>query len=448
MKSKQLLRLVPVLFSLLLLTSCVSYADHSAVYAQLRSGGYEGARDYLEEEKSVLYTKHDQVLYDIDSGILSHYAGDWKYSNERLSDGEQLIEYYYSKSISQSIMSWIENDNVKDYDGDDYEDIYTNLFMALNYIHMDEIEDAFVEIRRFDNKQKALSTRYAAELEEARNEIRSNGAANNASYEATTLSFNNSALARYLSMILYRSGGKADDARIDYDQIQLAFKSQQQLYQFPVPSSLEDELNVPKGMARLNVLGFSGMAPLKVEDVLRVENDIGTYFKLALPVMIPRGSAVSTIHVTASGEDGEKYSTRLERLESIESIAMDTFGQKQALIFSRTFARALIKSVSTSVAYGAADEFKSNNNSEMALLFDLIGLASQIHTEVSEQADVRTTQYFPAYADVGGMTVIPGIYSVQVEFLNANGQIIGSEVFNDVEVVENGINLVEAVCLQ
>lgn len=448
MKSKQLIRLVPVLFSLLLITSCVSVADHSVVYAQLRNSGYEEARDYLEAEKSVLYTNHDQVLYDIDSGILSHYAGDWNYSNERLSDGEQLIEYYYSKSISQSIMSWIENDNSKDYDGDDYEDIYTNLFMALNYIHMDEIEDAFVEIRRFDNKQKALSTRYAAELEEARNEIRSNGASQTASYEATTLSFNNSALARYLSMIMYRSRGKTDDARIDYDQLRLAFQSQKQLYQFPVPASIEEELNVPKGMARLNILGFTGMAPVKVEDVIRAENDVGTFFKLALPVMIPRGSSVGSINVTAVSDTGKTYTTTLERLESIESIAMDTFGQKQALIFSRTFARALAKSVTTSVAYGAADVFDSKNNNEMALLFDIIGLASQIHTEVSEQADVRTTQYFPAYADVGGLTVEPGIYSVTVDFLNAGGQILRSEVFNDVTASVNGINLVEAVCLQ
>lgn len=448
MKSKQLVRLVPVLFSLLLITSCISYADHSVVYSRLYDDDYESARDILEAEKAVLYTDHDQVLYDIDSGILSHYAGDWKSSNERLSDGERLIEYYYSKSISQSVMSWIENDYAKDYDGDDYEDIYTNLFMALNYIHMDEIEDAFVEIRRFDNKQKSLSTRYAAELEEARNEIRSNGASQYASYEASTLSFNNSALARYISMLLYRSRGKSDDVRIDYNQLLLAFQSQKQLYPFPVPSSIEDELAVPKGMARINFIGFTGMAPQKIEDVLRVRNDLGTWFKLALPFMLPRGSTITKINVTAVSDSGEKYMTTLERLESIENIAMDTFGQKQALIYSRTFARALSKSVATSVAYGAAAEFDNRGDRSSALLFDLIGLASQIHTEVSEQADIRTTQYLPAYADVGGLTVKPGTYTIYVDFINNRGSVISSETFKDVTASPDNINLVEAICLQ
>lgn len=448
MKPKLLLRVIPVLCSFILIASCSSTPDNTVVYSRLQHGGYAEARDVLEISKDALYTNRDQVLYDLDSGILSHYAGDWNHSNSRLSDGERLIEYYYAKSVSQSIMSWIENDTYLDYDGDDYEDIYTNLFMALNYIHLDQIEDAFVEIRRFDNKQKALATRYTAELEKARNELRNQGASSGTSYMSSRLAFNNSALARYISMLLYRSRGSADDARIDYDQLQLAFQSQQQLYPFDIPDSIADELSVPAGKARLNFLGFTGMAPLKFENVLRVQNDFGTYFKLALPFMMPRGSQIKAIDVTVTGETGVTYKTTLERLESIENIAMDTFSQKQSLIYGRTFIRALSKSVATDLSYSAADRFEKKDNSDMALLFRVIGVASQVHTEVSERADVRTTQYLPAYAQVGGLTVEPGTYSVRVDFVNAKGNIVSTEVFNGVKVSENKLNLVEAVCLQ
>ncbi len=447
MKSKRLFRIALVLLALVLITSCVTVRDNSAVYAYLNQGNYTDARDIVESAKSAFYTDRDEVLYSIDAGILSHYAGDYKTSNLRLSEGERLIEYYYSKSISQSVLSWIENDNYKDYDGDDYEDIYTNLFMALNYIHMDEIEDAFVEIRRFDNKQKALSTRYAAELEEAKNEIRNRGAASGTSYMNSTLSFNNSALARYISMLLYRSSGKKDDARIDYEQILLAFKSQQQLYPFDVPSSVKDELTVPEGKARLNFLGFTGMSPVKFQNELRVCNDYGTYFKLALPAMFARGSQVRSIDVTVTGESGVTYTTTLERIESIENIAMDTFGQKQSLIYGRTFARALSKSVATSAAYEISDRYEGRDDG-MSLLFSVIGLASQVHTEVSEQADLRTTQYLPAYAQVGGITVDPGRYTVRMDFINAKGKTISTEVFKDVVASAGKLNLVEAVCIQ
>ena len=447
MKSKRLFQISLVLLVLVLITSCVTVRDSSAVYACLNQGSYEDARDLLESAKSAFYTDRDEVLYNIDSGILSHYAGDYKMSNQRLSDGERLIEYYYSKSISQSVLSWIENDNFKDYDGDDYEDIYTNLFMALNYIHMDEIEDAFVEIRRFDNKQKALSTRYATELEEARNEIKSRGASSDTTYMNNTLSFNNSALARYISMLLYRSSGKKDDARIDYDQIQLAFNSQKQLYPFAVPSSIADELSVPNGMARLNFLGFTGMSPIKFQNEIRVHNDYGTYFKLALPAMLARGSQVKSINVTVTDASGVTYTTALERIESIENIAMDTFGQKLSLIYGRTFARALSKSVATSAAYEISNRYEGRD-SGVAFLFDLIGIASQVHTEISEQADLRTTQYLPAFAQVGGITLKPGIYTVRMDFINAKGKTISTEVFKDVVASADKLNLVEAICLQ
>lgn len=447
MKSKRLFQISLVLLVLVLITSCVTVRDSSAVYACLNQGSYEDARDLLESAKSAFYTDRDEVLYNIDSGILSHYAGDYKTSNQRLSDGERLIEYYYSKSISQSVLSWIENDNFKDYDGDDYEDIYTNLFMALNYIHMDEIEDAFVEIRRFDNKQKALSTRYATELEEARNEIKSRGASSDTTYMNNTLSFNNSALARYISMLLYRSSGKKDDARIDYDQIQLAFNSQKQLYPFAVSSSIADELSVPNGMARLNFLGFTGMSPIKFQNEIRVHNDYGTYFKLALPAMLARGSQVKSINVTVTDASGVTYTTALERIESIENIAMDTFGQKLSLIYGRTFARALSKSVATSAAYEISNRYEGRD-SGVAFLFDLIGIASQVHTEISEQADLRTTQYLPAFAQVGGITLKPGIYTVRMDFINAKGKTISTEVFKDVVASADKLNLVEAICLQ
>ena len=139
---------------------------------------------------------NDQVLYNLDAGLLSHYAGDWNQSNKNFSAAEGLIEEYYSKSISQGVSSYFVNDMVVDYAGEDYEDIYTNFFMALNYIQLGNLEDAMVEIRRFDNKQKLLSTKYDSQIEYAESELGSG-------YSSVSVQFQNSAAARYLSMLMY-----------------------------------------------------------------------------------------------------------------------------------------------------------------------------------------------------------------------------------------------------
>ena len=57
----------------------------------LVSGDYEGARKRLEADKKNLYAGTDAVLYNLDSGMLAHFAGDYDASNERLSEAEKLI---------------------------------------------------------------------------------------------------------------------------------------------------------------------------------------------------------------------------------------------------------------------------------------------------------------------------------------------------------------------
>ena len=153
------------------------------------------------------------------------------------------------------------NDTVVDYSGEVFEDIYTNIFMALNYIHLGDIEGAFVEIRRFDNKLRAASAKYSDMISQANKESDSNGGE---TVEVPDMEFHNSALARYLSMILYRSRGQMDAAAIDKKYLDSAFASQPHLYDFSSPSSLAQELDAPEGKVRLNVLAFSGKAPVKV----------------------------------------------------------------------------------------------------------------------------------------------------------------------------------------
>ena len=111
--------------------------DFSAINYSLYEQNYEGAYNLVEADKKILYGDKGQVLYDLDRGILSHYGKEYLRSNEELSGAEQGIYDLYATSVTQTINSFLLNDTVVDYSGEVYEDIYTNLFMALNYIHLD-----------------------------------------------------------------------------------------------------------------------------------------------------------------------------------------------------------------------------------------------------------------------------------------------------------------------
>ena len=301
MRIKSLYKVLPLLLAVLFLCSCAT-ADFSGVDATVVRGDYSAARRAIDAQKDSLYSDNDKVLYNLDAGLLSHYSGDWNQSNKNFSEAEGLIEEYYSKSISQGVSSYFVNDLVVDYAGEDYEDIYTNFFMALNYIHLGKFEDAMVEIRRFDNKQKLLTTKYESQMEYAENELGSG-------YSTVALQFQNSAAARYLSMLLYRANGQSDSAEVDRRLLLKAFSEQPSLYDFSVPSCVNDELSVPKGKARLNFVAFTGQAPIKVEDVERYDVGDGVYCKIALPLMVDRGSSVSSISVDVYDASGVLQAT-------------------------------------------------------------------------------------------------------------------------------------------
>lgn len=436
-----------------LLTGCASSSVNESVNNHAVNGDYEKALYTLEENKNSNYKSTDVVLYDLDTGLLAHYARDYKQSNEALSAAEQLIFDNYTKSVSQTAASWLANDNVIDYAGESYEDIYTNLFMSLNYLNLGDLEDAMVEIRRFDNKQKSLSTQYQAQIADAQMQTK-DANASDSQYANPQIQFYNSALARYLSMILYRTQGRLDDAKIDLKKIDEAFQNQSQIYSFKMPSSINEELSVPNGKARINFFAFAGQSPIKYEEAIRTMSIDGSiYYKLALPVMQKRGTETASVVVTIEDSNGKKIAVvTLEQIESIENIAVDTFKAHQSLIYFKSLARSISKAAAGAALDIASDVAANDrNNSDSAalsLIFSVASFATKIGTEVTEQADLRTSRYFPAVASVGGVTVDPGLYRVTTQYLDAWGNPVYTEIADNVDVKSKSANIVETICLR
>lgn len=427
------------IFSLFLF-SCAS-TDFSAIEADVSAGNYLDANSKIEADQKKLYSNHDKVLYYLDSGIISHYGTDWNMSNKSLSQAEQYMDEYFAKSISQAVGSYIVNDTVEDYAGEDYENVYTNLFMALNYIHLKEYEDAMVEIVRFDNKLKVISQKYDAAIEKARKNIVSESNEYETQLPTANIDFHNSAFGRYISMLLYRDTGDIDNAQVDKKYIDSAFTNQSQLYPFAKPESLEHELEpISKGAVRLNFISCTGLAPTKIAETTRLyDASSNTYFKFEIPIMLKQPDAIHSAKVTVYDEAGKSINTvNLEKLESIENIAVETFKQKQALVYLKAFLRSLSKTTASSAIV------QNTSDSGMASLFSLM---SNVYIELSEQADIRTSRFFPGTVWVGGCTIPEGAYRISVEYLSDNGNRIKIEWYDAVEAVYGQPNIVESICI-
>jgi hypothetical protein len=411
--------------------SCASYS-YDKIDREVRGGGYPAALETIEKDKKAMYGK-DAVRYYLDKGMVTHYAGRYGESTGLLEKGDRAIEDAFTKSVTRNAASFIANDNTKEYAGEDYENIYLNVFNALNYYHLKNIEDAMVEIRRMQEKLRGLAVRYNLVDQELAKENKD--AAKSAKVE---VNFTDSALARYLGMLFYRATGRYDDARIDRDWLKRVFSAKKTVYNYPIPTTIDGELEIPAGMARLNLLCFAGLAPLKKEETTRIPFLLtGGWIKIALPKMVKRESDIGAIEVVFS--DGKR--TRLELLEDIQNVAIETFKKHQGVIEAKSIIRASVKS-------GAAAGFSIAGEYKDSAALSIIGLALQIFAETSEAADVRITRYFPARAYTAGVTLAPGTYSFTVNYYGLSGHVIAAYSFPQYQVKAGALNLVETCFLK
>ena len=420
-----------------LLISCVTTDPYIPIDNLVTEENYVQGADKLEEKRRSIYREKDKVLYFLDKGILTHYSGNYEESSALLQQGERAIEENFAVSVSQEIGTLILNDRTREYDGEDYEDIYLNLFNALNYYHRGNMEGAMVEIRRMNNKLRDLSVKYGTLMTNMQKMALENDTEIPKNPEAP-VKFNNSALARYLGMLFYRGMGMIDDARIDQDQLRIAMADAPSVYKNPVPASIQDELTIPRGMARLNVIGFAGRSPVKTEEVTRILLR-NAWIKIALPVITPRPSRINSIEVVL--DSGEVF--LLELLEDISAVVTETFVQKKNVIYAKTIIRASIKGIASSV-FNSAAELSDDNKG----LFALFGIGSQVMAEASEKADLRVSRYFPAKAYVGGITLSPGTYSYTITYYDKTKKAIAEFRFEDIIIRENVLYLTEVVCLK
>jgi hypothetical protein len=286
-----------------------------------------------------------------------------------------------------------------------------------------------------NEKLQQLSVKYTA-LEERIADQGDNSALPAA---GTIGTFANSALARYLGMLFYRAAGSPDDARIDHDWLQTAFRTAPDIYPFPVPPSIPEELTLPPGAARLNVVGFAGMSPVKKESVTVLPLPNGHHLKIALPEMVRRPSRVNAVRLVF--RDGQ--TVELGLLEDMQAVAEETFRAKIHLITVKTIVRTTVKS---GVSAGLTAVGKESDDENLGLALQIFGALGQLFADATERADLRLSRYFPGKAYVGGVTVNPGVYSFRVDYLDSGGGIVASFDYTDISVKPGKLNLIESLC--
>ena len=203
----------------LLLSGCaMSTGFYKSVDADMSADHFSQAAEVVKANKEE-YGKNNSVLYNLEEGLLLHYAGEYSLSTEHLAAGEREMDELYTKSISKIAGSFVINDNELPYQGEDFEKVYVNLFMALNYAELGRLEDALVEARKVDLKLNEYSQQYGGKN-----------------------SFKQDAFIRYIMGVLYEADGDVNDAFISYREAYVGYRAYDSLYRTQCPSFVKADL--------------------------------------------------------------------------------------------------------------------------------------------------------------------------------------------------------------
>lgn len=408
---------------LLGLVSCGPGAGfYEALNTKVAAGDYKQAYSAVKSNRGS-YSKRERLLLYLDLGVTAHYAGLFDESIDHLRKAEALAEKLYTKSLGLGGASFLINDYVLPYRGEDFEQALIHLFMALGYMKLGEMDEAFVETRKLDSKLHAMNLRYPPNKRNV---------------------YKEDAFIRFISGLLYEMNGKIEDAQVDYMKAEEAFKDYGRDYGTRMPDFVvENLLSAADGagfddrvaqyrrkhpqakflpfaekrkLAEVVVVHYNGRSPVKVQQKFPAVVTQGVVVHIAYPIYRrnPRPPGGARV-VVANARSGARQSFDTEVMEDIEAIATRNLENRMLRVQAKAVARLkaqyiLIQSQRKAIRKEFGDQAANAYGYTMSILQEMVS-----------RADTRSWQSLPAEIRVGRILVTPGDYEVKAFLPGSSG---------------------------
>lgn len=427
-----------------------------------------GMMMYKAKKKGTIRDNLDVAMLQFISENYADAAATFEKVDDKMFDA-------VTKSITRTFAAAVGNANAKEYCGNVYESLLVNTMNSLCYFQMGDLTSAvnqlsklsdtkLPEYRRlygevsvdapsysdddFKTNSKTLST-YGVD-----SSVFSNAAPKKPGKEDV---YQESALARYLSLILRQADG--DKSQIDSDAMVLK-------------SLVRDfdsaDANIPSDKGRLNVLALAGLIGKQTPGALYFPSK-STYFFVptgnplykAIPVQFKFVYPIYEKKYTVSGVDVALNSVGTKKTVIIENFNNDL--EKSVKLraykeYNASVARSITKKVSGIVAGIASIEasyigMKNVQNELLSAILETTFNALCLSTaaglaaiDLTETPDIRQGEFFPETANAAGFTVPAGSYKGKVIYRFSDGTTCEKPF--EAEVTAGKPTLVVSSCIQ
>lgn len=139
--------------------SCASYYTKNQEFNKnFEQANFKKADDILASDKKAEKRK-TKLLYYLNRGTTNHMLGNYRVSNEFFEKADRYVETYRANA-ALTAASFLTNPKMEYYKGEDHERILINYYKALNYLFLNNYEDALVEVRRMNIQLQKLDDKY------------------------------------------------------------------------------------------------------------------------------------------------------------------------------------------------------------------------------------------------------------------------------------------------
>jgi hypothetical protein len=429
---------------------------------KMRVGDYAGALGIVESQRDGAFKGKNRLLYYFERAMLLQLDGHYAESNVAFENAKLVGDELYTESVSNIGLSLFSNDYALDYAGENFERTLVHLFSALNYLLLREPDSALVEIRQVGEYLRKL------QVDSTNENV-----------------YQEDAFARYLSALVYESGGELDSAFVGYKKAAVAYQDYGTEYAVARPASLmanaervarrlgawaEDDLRnlggdgqwrvLPSGAGEVLVLHYNGLSPIKGQNKFTIPFSQAWPLAVAFQAAAPSGDRANVNRAIAfsssiSGVDvvsvafpqfvDRPYTIALMRpqadaafevsnpelVEDIGAIAEKDLADRIVRIRTKTIARAAIKYALQKGAEIAAKESSDEYG-------ELLSLATQITGNIaryaSEQADKRVWSTLPDQIWMSSVVLPAGSHDLTIDFLNERGVVVESRIVPGIQV--------------
>jgi uncharacterized protein len=385
-------RRLKITLSLLFVFSLISCATYQSEVSSARVAIAKGEIDKaLKELKPKADKKSDnQLVYVLDYATALQMSGKIEESNRYFMLADKLAEQMDYHSVTNVASSMLLNEEMVQYKGDTFEKVFINAFLAMNYLKLNNYDDAMVEVRRMNEK----FNKYRLDEKKV---------------------FEVNPFSRYLAAVIYEATKKWDDAYIAY----------QETYKLDptIPTIKEDLIRSSywarrtddhamwkkkfpevdfKPEARKNKKGeivllyLSGWGPRKQPDPSAP----------LMPILVPVYNQTQKASLVVNGTP---YPPSVLVYDT-QNAAIATLNADRPALIARRIAARVAREVA---ARQIADRDKNNGG--------LLGAVAFIGMQVTERADLRQWSFLPASIQISRISLDAGEYDVAVQGENFGG---------------------------